>query len=142
MERSGVMETHSHTHSHTRWDRQSPDPRTRLAALEEDLARSRTALREHLGRDSRHLCWPFGHYQDGFGETAERAGFSVRYSVHPGVCRPGMDLGCLPRVGVTDVDTRVFAWRIWIYSRPWINTLIRVRDRYAPSLRLSRPQAG
>jgi len=138
MEASGVMETHSHTHSHIHWDRQYPDPYVRVARLEADLVRSRAALREHLGRDSRHLCWPFGYYEAGFSETAEKAGFSVRYSVHQGVCVPGMNLGCLPRIGIRDIDANLFALRMWVYSHPWINSLIRVRDRYAPSLRLSK----
>lgn len=138
MEASGVMEAHSHTHSHIHWDRQYLDPCVRVARLEEDLVRSRAALRDHLGRDSRHLCWPFGYYEAGFNETAEKAGFSARYSVHQGVCVPGMNLECLPRIGITDVDANLFALRIWVYSHPWINSLIRVRDLYAPSLRLSK----
>lgn len=138
MEASGVAEIHSHTHSHIHWDHLYPDTRTRVARFEEDLVRSRTALRQQIGRDSRHLCWPFGYYEVEFVEVARKAGFSVLYSVQPGVCMPGIDVGCLPRIGIRDVDARWFALRIWIYSRPWINSLIRIRDRYALSLSLSK----
>jgi peptidoglycan/xylan/chitin deacetylase (PgdA/CDA1 family) len=129
MEASGVAEIHCHTHSHTRWYRQYPDTRVRVARLEEDLVRSRAALREHLGRDSGHLCWPHGYYEAGFVEAAEEAGFSVLYSVRPGVCTPRTNPACVPRIEIKDVDAHSFARRLWIYSRPWINPVIRVRDK-------------
>lgn len=129
MEASGVAEIHSHTHSHTRWCRQYPDTRVRVAHFEEDLARSRAALREHLGRDSGHLCWPFGYYEAGFVEAAGEAGFSVLYSMHRGVCTPRTNPACVPRIEINDVDAHSFARRLWIYSRPWINPVICVRDK-------------
>jgi len=130
MEASGVAEIHSHTHGHTRWRRQYPDTRIRIARLEEDLARSRAALREHLGRDSGHLCWPYGYYEARFVEVAEEAGFSVLYSMHRGVCTPRTKPACVPRIEIKDVDVPSFARQLWIYSRSWINPVIRVRDKY------------
>lgn len=132
MEASGVAEIHSHTHSHIRWDQQYPDTRVRVARLEEDLVRSRAALREHLGRDSGHLCWPFGYYEAGLVEAAGEAGFSVLYSMHPGVCTPRTNPACVPRIVIRDVDAYSFARRIWIYSLPPINVFVRVRGRCAP----------
>lgn len=64
MRSDGSFEFHSHTHSHTRWDKKIDDREARCAALAADLARSRQLLRAHLGTETSHLCWPQGYYDD------------------------------------------------------------------------------
>lgn len=123
MEQAGVFETHSHTHTHTRWDQKIADPRERLGGLEQDLLRSRSVLKERLGKDTRHLCWPQGYFEPGYQEVAKKLGFRALYTVEKGVNAPGTDAARIPRIVAKDRAGRWFGSRLWIYSRPGVGAL-------------------
>ncbi|MHB8667992.1 MAG: polysaccharide deacetylase family protein, partial [Burkholderiales bacterium] len=112
MEASGALEIHSHTHSHVRWDRLHPDQAQRLAAVAADLAASRAALKSRLGKDSRHLCWPWGYFEPEYQAAAAAAGFAAQYATARGVNVAGSDPQCIPRVVVKDRSAGWFATRI------------------------------
>ncbi|EGS9671339.1 polysaccharide deacetylase family protein, partial [Salmonella enterica] len=61
MHLSGLVEFHSHTHTHRRWD-QKPVSRNPSDLLRVDILLSRKRMREMLGYCSQHLCWPEGWY--------------------------------------------------------------------------------
>ncbi len=123
MEASGAVEIHSHTHSHLRWDQLHSDPAQRLAAVEADLAVSRTALKSRLGKDSHHLCWPWGYFEPGYQEAADKAGFVAQYATVKGINTPGADLHQIARVVVKDRPARWLGSRLAIYRRPWLARL-------------------
>lgn len=123
MEASGVVEIHSHTHSHIRWDQAFPDMGERLAKLEEDLARSRQTLQDRLGKTDRHLCWPWGYFEPGYQDVATRAGFVAQYTVAKGVNQPGSDPRRISRIVVKDRTGNWLSSRLWIYRRPWVGGL-------------------
>ena len=118
MEASGAVEVHSHTHSHVRWDQLHPDKAQRLAAVEADLVAARAALKTHLGKDSRHLCWPWGYFEPEYQSIASELGFTAQYATTKGVNTVGTDVRSIPRIVVKDKDTRWLATRAWIYSHP------------------------
>ena len=115
MESSGAIEVHSHTHTHLRWDEIHAGPARRLGVLREDLDRSKATLRQQLGKDSRHLCWPWGYFEREYLAVAEQAGFPVQYSVAKGVNVAGANPRQIARVVIKDRVGRWFANRMWIY---------------------------
>jgi hypothetical protein len=81
MQADGCIETHSHTHSHVHWDQLHADQGERLAALEQDLLRSREALHRRLGGSNAHLCWPWGYFEPEYQAIASKLGFINQYTV-------------------------------------------------------------
>ena len=119
MESAGVIEIHSHTHSHIRWDELYSEPAQRSAKLTEDLELSKEALRRQLGKDSRHLCWPWGYFEPDYLAIAEQTGFQAQYTVAKGVNVAGTNPQQIARIVTKDRVGRWFANRMWIYSRSW-----------------------
>lgn len=122
MERSGAIEVHSHTHSHIRWDKAYSGPQ-RLAHLEQDLITSRDTLRTRLGRTSPHLCWPWGHREPGYRDTAEKVGYTVQYTVENGINTAGTDPREIRRLAVKERGAGWLASRLFIYRHPMLGRL-------------------
>jgi peptidoglycan/xylan/chitin deacetylase (PgdA/CDA1 family) len=120
---TGTVECHSHTHTHQRWDEIHADAASRLTTLCDDLARSRDTLQGHLGRPSRHLCWPWGRTEPGYAETAREAGFTLQYRVEPGTNRPGDDGASIRRLPVKNRDGAWLLRRLAIFRRPLLARL-------------------
>jgi len=128
MTASGAVEVHSHTHTHQRWDQLHTDKSQRLTTVETDLTASRDALKRRLGKDSRHLCWPWGYFEPEYQAIAARVGFPAQYTTARGVNVAGGDHRCIPRLVIKDRGTGWFGTRVWAYSRPRIGELyIRLR---------------
>ena len=123
MEAAGVVEFHSHTHTHTRWDKTLADPAARRAALAQDLAQSRDTLRERLGREERHLCWPQGYFDDNYVTVAREQGFEALYTTrrHVNTRRTSpLDIG---RIVTKERGGDWLARRLAIYSSPMLGRL-------------------
>lgn len=114
----GVFEVHSHTASHTRWDKISHNAAEKTAALTDDLQRSRAALRQHLGFDDTHLCWPQGYFDADYQAVARAQGFTHLYTTHPGTTLPGSPADALPRIVVKDKGAGWLASRVHLYRAP------------------------
>ena len=123
MEASGVVEIHSHTHSHVRWDKLHTDKAQRLAAVEADLIASRTMLKRRFGKDSRHLCWPWGYFEPEYQAVAAAAGFAAQYATARGVNVAGSDPECIPRLVMKDRPGGWFAARVAIYQDAFLGRL-------------------
>ncbi|MEJ5211141.1 MAG: polysaccharide deacetylase family protein [Burkholderiales bacterium] len=123
MEKTGLVEIHSHTHSHRRWDLEYPEVNERLARLAEDLARSRATLEARLGRSSRHLCWPWGHTEAGYEETAVACGYAFHYGVRRGTVTAATHATALPRLAARDTDARWLARQCTVYASPGLARL-------------------
>ncbi|HZX31257.1 MAG TPA: polysaccharide deacetylase family protein, partial [Rhodocyclaceae bacterium] len=120
---AGAFEFHSHTHSHTRWDQQIEDPAARRAALVADLTASRRTLAERLGRDSRHLCWPQGYYDDAYIDAAVECGFDHLYTTEKRINRPGGDTRRIGRIVTKERGGDWLAGRTALYARPLVGAL-------------------
>lgn len=123
MEASGAIEIHSHTHTHTRWDKTVADPAARRAALAQDLAQSKDTLKQRLGREERHLCWPQGYFDQDYVSVARELGFEALYTTRKHVntrSTPATDIG---RLVTKERDGRWLLQRLAIYSSPLLGRL-------------------
>lgn len=123
MRAAGTVDFHSHTHSHTRWDRKIADQGERDVALASDLNASRATLKARLGVASPHLCWPQGYFDSAYQGIAREAGFNHLYTTEPGVVRHDVDRARIPRLVVKDKPADWFGRRLGIYGRPWLSAL-------------------
>lgn len=121
MRDAGSFEFHSHTHSHTRWDKQIADGAQRLAALESDLLASRQMLADKLGIADQHLCWPQGYYQPDYLPLARRLGFNYLYTTQPGTNLPGDPGDEIKRIVTKEKGGRWLLQRLAIYSSPLLS---------------------
>lgn len=123
MAAAGTFECHSHTHSHTRWDRQMPPGPARDEALAADLASSRETLARRLGCTSSHLCWPQGYYDEDHIRVARAAGFSHLYTTENRPSWPGADPLRIGRQVGKDKGAFWFGSRMHLYSSPILGRL-------------------
>ncbi len=123
MQASGAAEIHSHTHSHQRWDQLYADKTQRFDAVTADLTASRSALKKHLGKDSSHLCWPWGYFEPEYQSIAAGIGFVAQYATVRGVNVAGGDPRRIARTVMKDRPVGWFAPRVWAYSHPRIGEL-------------------
>jgi peptidoglycan/xylan/chitin deacetylase (PgdA/CDA1 family) len=79
-----------------------------VGEIVDELARSRAALEENLGRPCLSIAAPFGEAEPGFTRLAARHGYIVGFGTQPGEARPGHDLLHLPRIEV---------WGDWTVER-------------------------
>jgi len=86
------MEIGSHSCSHPRL------PQLPRAAMQEEIAESRAALRGMLGVPIVHFAYPFGHFTDETVELVQHAGYFSAVTVLPGVARASGDPLRLPRI--------------------------------------------
>jgi peptidoglycan/xylan/chitin deacetylase (PgdA/CDA1 family) len=123
MRADGVCEFHSHTHSHRRWDREVTDTAERRRGLAADLAQSRETLRQRLGVDSCHLCWPQGYFDDAYLETACAEGFTHCYTTAKSVNRAGSDALRIGRIVAKEASPRWLERRLSWFSSPLVGGL-------------------
>lgn len=123
MTADGTVEIHSHTHSHLRWDQFHPNATARLAALREDLERSRATLAAHLGETDRHLCWPWGYFEPEYLSLASEIGFESQYSVIRGTNQPGDDVTTIRRIDTKERSSNWLARQLFIYRSPTLAKL-------------------
>lgn len=123
MAQAGTFEFHSHTHRHTRFDRQIADVAARGEALAADLQASRVALQARLGAASRHLCWPQGYYDEQYVAVARAAGFDHLYTTETRINRPGSDAARIGRFVTKEKPGDWLLARTRLYSRPWLGGL-------------------
>lgn len=114
----GVFEYHSHTASHTRWDKICVDAEEKSAALRNDLERSRQTLHRRLGLTTSHLCWPQGYFDTAYLSIAHALDFTHLYTTRPGTVRPDTEANSLPRIVVKDRGAAWLASRVRLYSSP------------------------
>ncbi len=114
----GTLEFHSHTASHTRWDKICATSAEKCEKIAEDICRSRAALKQHLDIDDTHLCWPQGYFDADYQDLARRQGFSYLYTTVPGTTTPNTHADALPRIVTKDKDAGWLASRLRLYRSP------------------------
>lgn len=84
-----------------------------LDACRHELAESRRTLTRELGREVRHLAYPFGSYDETVCAIAREEGYTSACSVRPGLSDVNDDLFALHRVPVRGHDSLLdFACRV------------------------------
>jgi peptidoglycan/xylan/chitin deacetylase (PgdA/CDA1 family) len=84
----------SHTRTHASLTQCSP------RQLVEEVAGSKKALEDLLGREVRHFCYPRGFYNDEVVAAVREAGYVTACTTERGAVRPGADPWRLPRLAV------------------------------------------
>lgn len=94
----------------------------RTARMRKDIAMSRQALEENLGRSPRSFCWPWGGFCSEARALAMEEGFQVFFTTDHGANPPASPL----HVKRFKVKQRPWSWlnlRLSIYSSPAIASL-------------------
>lgn len=120
---TGLVEFHSHTHSHTRWDRQMTDVAAKRNALAKDLFASRGCLKERLGLDDKHLCWPQGYYDADYIEVAKGCGFDYLYTTRRHLNTQQTPVCEIGRIDTRDKGAGWLVTRLNLYTMPFLGTL-------------------
>ncbi len=85
-----VFDFHSHTHTHFE-DK---------ICIKEEFELSREILKERLGIESRHLCWPRGHYDEKLFSLGKACGYEIFYTTERGTNTPDGRLERIKRIAV------------------------------------------
>ncbi|MGO9015287.1 MAG: polysaccharide deacetylase family protein [Dissulfurispiraceae bacterium] len=109
MQESGLAEFYAHTRSHARCDTLS-----NLELLSE-VAESKQAIENHLGKPCPYLCWPYGEYNDAALKAAREAGYKALFTTVHGVVTPGSDPFAIRRIVIKD-SIAWFEKRMLIYT--------------------------
>ncbi|GCH11575.1 polysaccharide deacetylase family protein [Escherichia coli] len=124
MYRSGLVEFHSHTHTHRRWD-SMPDIRRPQDLLRADVLLSRERMKEMLGYCSRHLCWPEGYYNHDYIGVAKELGFSYLYTTERRMNNPASGSLRIGRISTKEREN--VGWlkrRLFYYTTPGFSSLL------------------
>jgi len=82
----------------------------------EELASSKAALEQRLGRRVMLFAYPFGGLEhfDGISQSlVERAGYKAAFTTLPGINEAGVNRWALKRVGVQDDPPSLFAFKLF-----------------------------
>jgi peptidoglycan/xylan/chitin deacetylase (PgdA/CDA1 family) len=118
------FDVQSHTRTH-------PDlPSLTGADLDRELAGSRAALSDLLGRDIDYLAYPFGHYDRHVRTAAREAGYRAAFTFRNGRVVPGLDPYRLPRVPMwTDARRFRLAYNLarptWSFPENQVDSVTR-----------------
>jgi peptidoglycan/xylan/chitin deacetylase (PgdA/CDA1 family) len=93
------------------------------ADLCDNLLRCKNAIRENLGRDSRHLCWPYGQHNSATLQLARELDFSTTYLVRRGANLVGGNSFAAKRFTVEDRDETWLKKQIGMFSNPIVGFL-------------------
>lgn len=117
MQDSGMVEFHSHTHTHQRWDKLIPDRSGRNEALRNDLQTAKELL-EEKGLGGNCLCWPQGFYDDDYLSLAASLGYRMMFTTEAGTNDSVERLQRIKRIVIGNIGTLSFAKKLFIYARP------------------------
>src|SRR5262249_29499658 len=87
-------------------------PLQRAGVREREPAGCRRELAALLRGDVPAFASPYGAHDDATVEAVRRAGFRLAVTVEEGLCRPGADLLCLPRIEIRSSPLPAFTERL------------------------------
>ncbi len=122
MDKSGLVEFHSHTHSHLKCHQLGEKE------LETELRESKRVIEERLMRECAGLCWPMGRYSDQAMRSAKERGYKALFTTDYGVNNESSNPFAIRRIAVKDSS-----W--WLKKSLTIYTNVILSELY---LRLKR----
>ena len=75
---SDLFDFHSHTATHR-------DFYFNKLSWEEDLSQSRETIKQKLGFEDKHLCWPRGKFDENLTQIAQDIGYEILYTTKRGI---------------------------------------------------------
>jgi peptidoglycan/xylan/chitin deacetylase (PgdA/CDA1 family) len=121
MMNSGLVEFHSHTHSHTRWDKLVLDRDKRNEALRKDLLAAKDIMEARLNMSDEALCWPQGFFDRDYLEIAESLGYRMMFTTKTGTNTPDTTMRKVRRLVIGDISTFSLRKKLFIHSRSWLS---------------------
>ncbi len=121
MQESGLIEFHSHTNTHERWDKVFRDTRKRDEELTNDLRSAQAILEQQLGVQGDALCWPQGFFDSDYLEIAASLGYRMMFTTKTGTNTHETDIREIRRLVIGDIGTVSFRKKLFIHSRPWLS---------------------
>ena len=112
---SDVFDFHSHTNTHR-------DFYFDKASWEEDLYNSRETIKEKLGFEDKHLCWPRGYFDDELVEKAQNIGYEIFYTTKRGINLADNKLLHVNRLAVKK-DEKWLKKNLFIFSNTILGSL-------------------
>ena len=112
---SNVFDFHSHTHSHRDFYF------GKKYSWEEEFAISKEILKNRLGNDSKHLCWPRGKYNHNLIKLAKNY-YEILYSTKRGINLPDNQLNEIKRIAVKK-DEKWLKKQLFIFSNKFLGTI-------------------
>jgi len=103
---------HSHTHSHFE----------ESLTFEEEFLLSKEILKNRLGIDSKHLCWPRGFFSTELILLAKKYGYKIFYTTKRGTNLPDGNLDLIKRIAVKP-STFWLKKTLFIYSHRLISSV-------------------
>ncbi len=123
MERSGLVDIQSHTHTHKRWDIMYPDTEERLEVVREELKTSKVIIENRLNKKCIAICWPWGVYDDDYIKAAVDSGYELMFTTEKGTNTQSSDPQRIRRLVVGNISTFAFRKKLFIHSREWLSRL-------------------
>ena len=107
LRQTGLFEIESHTFWHPNFntERRRLTPAAYRTFVAGQFAKSKTALRNHLGVEPTMVAWPFGICNDELSSLAREGGFAAGFTLGQRMVTADDDIMALPRFLVTDVAT-------------------------------------
>ncbi len=110
-----VFNYHSHTAMHR-------DFYYEKLLWQEDLALSYKTIKQRLGIEEKHLCWPRGSYDDKLAKLAQDIGYEILYTTKRGVNLPDNDFLHIKRLAVKK-DHKWLKKNLMIFSNNILGSL-------------------
>ncbi len=112
---SDVFDFHSHTNTHR-------DFYFNQSSWEDDLYNSRQTIKEKLGFEDKHLCWPRGYFDDKLVKKAQNIGYEIFHTTKRGINLADNKLLHVNRLAVKK-DEKWLKKNLFIFSNTILGSL-------------------
>lgn len=107
LQRTGLFDVQSHTYSHPNFKQEK---KRRSAGNYEqfvntELEKSKKILEEKMGKSISYLAWPFGIYNEYLEEAAQKAGYTMAFTIDARTARQKDKPMSQPRFMIIDAQT-------------------------------------
>jgi peptidoglycan/xylan/chitin deacetylase (PgdA/CDA1 family) len=117
MEKSGLIDIQSHTHTHRRWDKLYLDHEERMKVLSGDLQISKDVIEKKLRKQCHSLCWPWGKYNDEYIEVAKTSGYKLLFTTEKGTNTVTTEPWRIKRIVIGNITNFTLRKKLVIFSR-------------------------
>lgn len=106
--KSNGIDFHSHTHGHT-------DNYFKKLDFDDEIGLCKQTIKQKLGFDDIHLCWPRGEFNEEKLQIAKKAGYEIFYTTKRGINTPNKNLDSIKRIAVKN-DQKWLSKTLYIYQ--------------------------
>lgn len=123
MQKSGLIDVQSHTHTHTKWDELYNNHKTKMDRLSEDLRLSKETIEKRLDKKCNALCWPWGIYNKDYIDLAVSLDYELLFTEEKGTNAPEINPWRIKRIVIGNISPFTLRKKLLIHSRDWLSKL-------------------